>query len=209
MKNKIYFTILLLIFLPISLFAASIEFSGGYTTLSMKEDNKKITLSNTANIKIDNLEITAENINLSGNDYNYIECTNNVNFHDSENQLTLRCSSLKYYRDKDQIIVEGWVEIDDLKNSIYATASYMEYDLANSILDLSIEVKLLHSSEDDIMKCSCDILRVDLEDKNISLLGNSKVLYQDNTYKANAISINLNNNDISMDGSIEANITTE
>lgn len=210
MKNKKnIITLFLLLFFPIFLFASSIEFSGGYTTLSMKEENKKITLSNSANVKIDDLTILADSITLSGDDYNYIECTGNVKFQDSENEITLRCSSLKYYRDKNQIIIDGWVEFDDLKNSIYATATYLEYDTENSILDLSVEVKLLHSSDDDIMKCSCDILRVNLEDKNISLLGNSSVIWQDNTYKANAISINLNNNDISMDGSIEANITTK
>lgn len=85
----------------------------------------------------------------------------------------------------------------------------MEYDLDNSIIDLLVEVKLLHDSDNEIMRCNCDILRFNLETNNISLLGNSRVFWQKNTYKAQAISINLNNNDISMDGSIEANIQTE
>lgn len=208
MKNKIKFT-LILMFLTTTLYASSpINFSGGYTTLSMREGNQFITLSNSANVILDKLEITADKIQLSGEDYNEIECSGNITFIDKENEITLRCSVLKYNREQEKLIIDSWVEIDDLKNSIYSTASYLEYDLQNSIIDLLVEVTLLHDSDNEIMKCNCDILRFDLEANNLSLLGNSKVVWKDNTYKAQAISINLNNNDISMDGSIEANINT-
>lgn len=175
----------------------------------MREGNQQISLSNGANVKFDNVEITANNITLSGEKYNNIECEGNITFKDNENEITLRCSSLKYNREKNNIVINSWVEIDDLKNNIYSTASYLEYDLENNIIDLLVEVKLLYSDEAEVMKCYCDILRLDLEDKNLSLLGNSKVVWQGNTYKAHAITINLNNNDISMDGSIEADITTK
>ncbi|MCY1152309.1 MAG: hypothetical protein ACPKMZ_05820 [Pleomorphochaeta sp.] len=208
MRNKLL-TILFLLFILSPLTAASISFSGGYTTLSMREGNQQINLSNSANVAIDNIEISANEISLKGEDYDYIECNGNITFKDNDNQLTIRCSSLKYNRDTEEIIIEGWVEIDDLKNNIYATASYLQYNVEKAIIDLSVEVKLLHSSDDEVMKCSCDILRLDLEDKNVSLLGDSKVEWEENTYKAHAISINLNNNDISMDGSIEASINTK
>jgi len=106
------------------------------------------------------------------------------------------------------IKINGFNEINDLKNSIYATSSYLEYNLERKTLDLMIEVKLLHDSDNKIMKCSSDSLRFDIKNNILSLLGSSKVEWNSNTYKAQAMSINLNNNDISMDGNIEANITT-
>jgi lipopolysaccharide export system protein LptA len=208
MKKVIKALILLLVISP-TIFASSINFSSGYTTLSMKEGNQQVSLNNSAYVKIDNLELTADQIDISGENYNDIECNNNVKFIDSENEITLRCSSLKYNQSTKVLLINGWVEINDLKNNIFATASYLKYDLENSLLDLMIEVKLLHDSDNSIMKCNSDSLRFDMRNNNLSLLGNSKVIWQNNTYSAQAISINLENNDISMDGNIEANITTE
>lgn len=207
MKKTIKILLTFLLFAS-SLFASSISFSAGYTTLSMKEGNQNVSLSNGSKVTLDNLDISADQINLSGEDYKYIECINFVKFIDKENEITLRCSNLKFNQDNQTIIINGWCEIDDKKNNIYATSSYLEYNLENKILDLMIEVKLLHDSDNKIMKCSSDSLRFDLKNNILALLGSSQVLWDSNTYKAQAMTINLNNNDISMDGNIEANITS-
>jgi len=210
LNKKLYLIIIIIIsiFAPYSIFSSPISFSGGYTTLSMKEGNQKITLNSNAKVELETLEIKADKIELSGENYNDIECNGNISFIDKENQITIRCSTLKYNQREETLIIDSWVEINDLKNSIYATAGYLEYDLKNSIIDLLVEVKLLHASEEDVMKCNCDILRFNLKDNNFSMLGNSEVNWKGDSYKAQAITINLNNNDISMDGSIEANINT-
>lgn len=207
MKKKINILLIILVFTS-SIYASSISFSSGYTTLSMQEGNEKVSLSNSAFVEIDNLEITADEITLSGKDYQDIECKTNIVFLDKENQISLRCSYLTYNQNTSLIKVKGFNEINDTKNSIYATSSYLEYNLENKTLDLMIEVKLLHDSDNQIMKCSTDSLRFDLENNILSLIGSSKVDWDSNTYKAQAMTINLNNNDISMDGNIEASINT-
>ncbi|MGD1822004.1 MAG: hypothetical protein ACPKM0_04480 [Pleomorphochaeta sp.] len=207
MKKQINIIIILL-FINIAAYASNINFNSGYTTLSMQEGNKKVSLSNSAYVQIDDLEITAEQITLSGEDYKYVECVENITFYDRENEITLKCSSLKYNQETQVLVINGWNEINDTKNSIYATSSYLEYNLDAMTLDLMIEVKLLHDSDDKIMKCNSDTLRFDLDNNILSLLGSSKVDWDSNTYQANAMTINLNNNDISMDGNIEANIYT-
>lgn len=207
--KKIISILFLLSLISSSIFASSINFSSGYTNVSMQEGNQFVSLSNNAKVEIDNISIKANEITLSGENYNLVKCKSNIEFVDSDNKLTLRCSSLKYNQEKELIIINGWCEINDLQNSIYATASYLEYNLDKNILDLMIEVNLLHESDNKIMKCNSDTLRFDINNKILSLLGSSKIEWDSNTYKAQAMSINLNNNDISMDGNIEANINTK
>lgn len=199
-------TLLLLIFISASLFASDISFNGGYTKISMKEGLESITLENPAFVSIDNLTLSANKISLIGKDYNTIQCEGKVEINDIERGITILCQSLFFDRSTNTISIVGGVEIDDTTNSLHATALQLEYDIDKGKMDMSVEVNLLHIANDSVMKCSCDSLLYDRENNFLVLLGNSTVNWNNDEYRAEAISVDMDNNEISLEGSIEGTI---
>ena len=197
---------LLLILLSTSIFASDISFNGGYTKISMKEGLEEITLENPAHVEVDSLSLTANKISLLGESYDKIECTGKVVIVDESKGLTILCTSLFFDRTQNIISIVGGVEIDDTQNNLHATALQLEYNIDKGIMDLSVEINLLHIADDEVMKCTCDTLRFDRTDSSLVMLGNSTVDWKEDNYKAQAISVNMNNNEISLKGSIEGTI---
>jgi lipopolysaccharide export system protein LptA len=204
--KKINFLLIILITLSSTLFASDISFNGGYTKISMKEGLESITLENPAFVEIDNLSLSATKISLLGKNYDTIQCEGKVKIYDSEKGLTILCQSLFFDRIENIISIVGGVEIDDTTNKLHSTALQLEYDIDKGKMDMSVEVNLLHIADDTVMKCSCDTLSYDRENNSLVLLGNSSVNWQDDEYRAEAISVDMESNEISLEGSIEGTI---
>lgn len=201
--KKIKLILLILLTIAPSLYASSISFNGGYTKISMQEGLESITLENPAFVEIDNLTLSATKISLLGKDYDKIKCEGKVKIVDNEKGLTILCQSLFFDRTTNLISIVGGVEIDDTINELHATALQLEYDIDQGKMDMSVEVKLLHIADNSVMSCSCDTLRYDRDGKTLVLLGNSTVNWKKDEYRAEAISVNMENNEISLKGSIE------
>jgi lipopolysaccharide export system protein LptA len=201
--------ILLLLIISLELFASNISFKGGYTKISMKEGLESITLENPAFVEVDSLTLSATKISLLGKAYDKIQCEGKVEIVDSEKGLTILCQSLFYDRTSNIISIVGGVEIDDTINSLHSTSLQLEYDIDKGKMDMSVEVKLLHIADDAVMKCSCDTLLYDREGNSLVLLGNSTVNWKNDEYRAEAISVDMENNEITLEGSIEGTITND
>ncbi len=202
----IYFLFFILISTSASIYASEITFNGGYTKISMREGLESITLENPANVIVDDLSISANKISLLGKDYDQIQCDGKVVIKDDKKGLTILASSLFYNRITNIISIVGGVEIDDTNNELHSTSQSLEYDIDKEKMSLSVEINLLHIADEEIMKCTSDNLIFDREENTLVLLGNSKILWKDDVYKAQAISVNMDNNEISLEGSIEGTI---
>jgi lipopolysaccharide export system protein LptA len=202
----IYFLFFILISASASIYSSEITFNGGYTKISMREGLESITLENPANVIVDDLSISATKISLLGKDYDQIQCDGKVVIKDEKKGLTILASSLFYNRITNIISIVGGVEIDDTNNELHSTSQSLEYDIDKEKMSLSVEINLLHIADEEIMKCTSDNLIFDREENTLVLLGNSKILWKDDVYKAQAISVNMDNNEISLEGSIEGTI---
>ncbi|MSU07314.1 hypothetical protein FYJ80_11200 [Spirochaetales bacterium NM-380-WT-3C1] len=78
------YILVLLIFLSISLSAAPVSFSGGYSMVSLKEGRKTVSLTNNAMVSAEGMEITADEIVLAGDDYSQITCTGAITIKDED-----------------------------------------------------------------------------------------------------------------------------
>lgn len=207
--KKIKLILLILFTLSFPLFASNISFNGGYTKISMQEGLESITLENPAFVEVDNLTISATKITLLGKNYDKIQCEGKVKIVDEEKGLTILCQSLFFDRTANTISIVGGVEIDDTTNNLHSTALQLEYDINKGTMDMSVEVKLLHIADDSVMSCTCDTLRYDREGNSLVLLGNSTVDWKKDKYRAEAISVDMENNEISLEGSIEGTIRND
>ncbi|MBK5201222.1 MAG: hypothetical protein JJE21_06780 [Spirochaetaceae bacterium] len=206
MKRNRIICLLFIIINSSLLFASSITFNGGYTKISMKEGLESITLENPANVVIDDLSLSATKISLLGKNYDKIQCDGTVVIKDPTKGLTILCNSLFYNRITNIITITGGVEIDDTKNELHSTSQSLEYDIDKKKMTISVEINLLHIADNNVMKCSGDNLIFNRGENTLVLLGNSTVTWKDDEYRAEAISVNMNNNEISLEGSIEGSI---
>jgi lipopolysaccharide export system protein LptA len=204
--KKIKLILLILLTLSPSLFASNISFNGGYTKISMQEGLESITLENPAFVEIDNLTLSATKISLLGKDYDKIQCEGKVKIVDLEKGLTILCQSLFFDRTSNIISIVGGVEIDDTINELHSTSLQLEYDIDKGTMDMSVEVKLLHIADNSVMSCSCDTLRYNRDKNSLVLLGNSTVNWKNDEYRAEAISVDMENNEIALEGSIKGTI---
>jgi lipopolysaccharide export system protein LptA len=205
MKKPILILFLLL-FASLSLFCEDISFSGGYTRMNMQQGKEIITLGNKAQVTVGSLTLKADSIELSGDDFSYVNCTGTVSVTDSERGFSLVSKNLYYDRIKKTMIVNSWVEIQDTTNEIAASGAWLEFDLESGTILLQIHVRLFHATEDGPMVCKADTLTFDRNDQTLKLLGNANVEWNEDTYQAQVISVDLDTQEIKMDGSIKGTV---
>lgn len=204
--NKRAFIVTILLFLSLSLFSEAISFSGGKSELSLKEGQKSVILSGGAAVTTGSISIESGSITLTGDDWQYVECSGNVVIRDSERGLEIRTSSLWYDRVNEIIIISSSFEIDDTSQDLYATAGSLHYDMKEEKLELSMNVTLLKVSDNSVMTCTSEALTYDRENEFVSLRGKSRVLWKGDEYSADIISVDLKDDEIKLSGRIRGTI---
>jgi len=156
-----------------------------------------------AKVTVDTLTINGEAIELYGKDYRYIKASGVVNGSDSEKGFSFSASSLLYDREKEIALFIGSAKVEDLKNKVKTAAERIEYNQKNETILLQIAVTL--TSKD----ISCNSLFA-LYYRNSSLLeltGKPVVKKGKDEFKAARISVNLDTEDIRLEGKVAGTVT--
>lgn len=198
--------LIVFLFLSLSLFSDPISFSGGESSLSLKEGQKSVLLSGGAHVSTGSITIESDSMTLTGDDWRYVECNGSVVITDSERGLEIRTSSLWYDRVSEIIIISSSFEIDDTAQDLYATAGSLHYNMREEKLELSMQVTLMRISEGEVMTCSSEALTYDRENELVSLRGKSKVNWKGDEYSADIISVDLKDDEITLSGRIRGTI---
>ncbi len=199
--------IIMILLLSLSVFADDdISFSGGYSRLSLKEGRESLTLSRGSKVVVNTLSLTADELYLSGEDYSLIESSGNVLIVDDETGLTIKTSRLSYDRTRETLLISAWSEISDTVNELEASSAALYYDMDNETLTMQMQVRLLINTDSGLLSATAESLIWDREAETFSLSGNASVSWKGNTYAAEAISVNLKNDSISLDGRIMGTI---
>lgn len=197
-------TLALLCLIAFTLFGASeITFSGGSTRMSMQEGRQTITLSTGARITSGTVELTADQITLRGTDFRYVDCIGSVTLTDTERGITLISQSLFYDREEESIYIEGYLELDDGVNEVHASAFLLDFALEQGEVLLQAEVRLYKHTSSGVMACKADVLRFDRSKRQLELNGSATVDWDGDKYEAQRITVDLDTEEIAMDGSIK------
>lgn len=206
LKQKLLIIFLALVLNGAIVYASSISFSGGYTKVNLQEGSKSVSLSGGANVTADGLTIKADEIELYGADYKYVRCTGNVEVSDNQRGISLTCTSLSFDRESGKIVSDGWIEIDDTKNEAILSGAWFEYDTESTLIKMQMMAKIVKVTDDGLMTCQADSIEFDNETQTVTLKGNAEVQWNGNTYKASLIIVDLNDNGITMHGSITGEV---
>ena len=203
--------ILLLIFLclvSLSLFAddGNISFSGGTSSITLQEGDRSVTLTQGATVTVNSLVITADTITITGDNYENIACLGSILINDSERGLAIRTSRLHYDRANERLLIPSWSEISDSQNELVASASALYYDMDAELLELQMNVSLAKNTNSGIMSAKAERVTYDRAGSLLTLAGNASVTWDDDSYSASVIAINLDTEEIRLDGQIGGTI---
>ena len=199
---KRFLTIIAILALATCLWASEISFSGGYTKVSMQQGNKSVTLSGGAEVKTDQVDLSADSMKLYGENYRYVTCTGNVKATEHENGISFNSPDIFYDRETGVVRSDSWIEIQDNKNQCSLSGAWFEYNMKTSIMKLQIMARIIKIAEEKLMVCRADDIEYNGKENTVILRGNATVTWKDDTYKAAMIIVDLNTNDISLYGTI-------
>nr|WP_314992338.1 LptA/OstA family protein [uncultured Treponema sp.] len=162
-------------------------------------------LTGNAQVHVDSLAIYGEQIELYGKDYRYIKASGGVKGDDSEKGFTFSASSLMYDRETEVAEFMGAAKVEDTKNKVETAAERIEYNQKNEIILLQMAVNL--KSKDIV----CDSLFAvyNRTTSMLELTGKPAVKKGKDIFKAARISVNLDTEDIRLEGKVSGSVTEE
>ena len=188
------------------LFSASISFSGGKSTLIMREGEKSVSLTEGAEVISGSMKITASSITLSGEDWKEIESRGKIEITDSERGISIKTSILWFDRIDEILVISSFFELDDIPDQLYAQAGSLRYDMKNEKLEMGMQVTLMKVADGEVMKCSSESVAFDRNSGILSLLGGARVEWKGDSYEAEMITVDTSDNTISLSGRIKGTI---
>ena len=207
MLNKKVFTTFLislsLAFAATPLFAEKIIFSANRMTGQAGNSNTTTTLSGNAYIKTESMEIQADDVELSGDNYRYIKASGNITGKNTKSNMDFTCDSLEYDRTTKVAILKGNVKLDDKENEVNAEAQVIEYNQDTEIAILQIQIKL--TQKDNV--CSGSYAIYYKESQLLELSGNAQVKQKEDIFRAQNISLDMNTQDITLGGNVKGKVT--
>lgn len=201
-KHKLTFFSLLFSFM-MPLCAEKIIFSANRMTGRAGNTNTTTTLSGNAYIKTDTMEIQAEDVELSGDDYRYIKATGSISGKNLETHMDFTCDSLEYDRNTKIALLKGNVKLDDKDNDVRAEAQIIEYNQDTEIAVLQIQIKLTQKEN----VCSGSYAVYYKNSQLLELSGNAQVKQKDDVFRAQNITLNMDTQDITLGGNVKGKVT--
>lgn len=186
--------------------ASPISFSGGYTRMRLGDAGREIVLTEGAEVRTDTLALSADTITLSGEEYDRVACSGNVEASYPKEEIVLRSPELTYVQSSGLLTIQSWIEVVDDRNDIAASAGNLRYELDAGVMTLESHVRLMRATDRGTMACTCDRLAFDRAEGTIRLAGAARIDWDGDTYQAQEITVDLDTEEIVMDGSIKGTV---
>ncbi|QEN04817.1 hypothetical protein EW093_08905 [Thiospirochaeta perfilievii] len=172
---------------------------------SFAEHNKRSTLIGNAYIKTDTLNINSDRIELYGEDYRFASCTGSVLIHNIKENFYINSEKLLYDNEKKEATVTGNAIMKDIDNEMIIKGEYIKSFEKTSITLIQIKVRIINED----LVCRSEFAEYNSEINRLVLTGDPVVFKGDDVFRASKITINLDTNDIIMEGKVKGNISEE
>jgi lipopolysaccharide export system protein LptA len=159
-------------------------------------------LTGNAEVRSDNLLLRADTIEIHGDNNQFIDCYGNVWGHEEEKDILFYTDRLRYDRKLKIARLEGNSTLEDRQNEIVARGRFIEYDDENEITVFQISVRLFK----DDMVCRSEYAVYHRREKLLDLSGFPVVFKEDDEFRADRIRVDLDTDDVTMEGSVSGTI---
>ncbi|MCL2833913.1 MAG: hypothetical protein FWD78_12145 [Treponema sp.] len=168
-----------------------------------KASGKEITvLVGNAEVRSDKLLLRADRIEIQGADNQFIDCIGNVRGAEEEKNIIFETDRLRYDRKLKIARLEGNSTLEDRDNAIVVKGRFIEYDDTAEVTVFQISVRLFK----DNMVCRAEYAVYRRIEKILTLTGFPVVYKKDDEFRADRIRVDLDTDDVSMEGDVSGSI---
>lgn len=206
MKNqkkykKFILFLFLLNFFCNSFFCEEINFSALKMSGSSSK-NSSVRLSGKAFVQTKTMEITADEIEISGTDYDFINASGNVSGKNLESKMEFSSDRLEFSRSTNVALLRGNVSMTDVENDVSVSAQLIEYNQNTEVAVIQINVNL--KQKDNI--CTGENAVYSKKNQLLDLSGNAQIKQNTDTFRAQSITLNLETEEITLDGNVKGSV---
>jgi lipopolysaccharide export system protein LptA len=187
------------------LFAEVFHFSGNRVRTVFAKGKEHTLLSGNARVISDDNNITADSIELYGKDNTYVLCNGNVRLINTKKGTDLTCEKMFYDRKLKKSRVQGNAVMVDRENQLVVKGGFIEDNEEQEITIIEIGVRIL--KED--MVCRSEFARYFRKEKKLELSGMPLVNWKGDEYRASKIYIDLDKDEITLEGDVSGELTPE
>ena len=200
---KKLFATLILISLYAALFAEKITFSAGSMSGQAGDSSATTTLSGGAFVQTSSIEISADSIELSGDDYRFIKATGNISGKNLETKMEFTCDAMSYDRETKVAQLQGNVKLTDTENDVKADAQLIEYNQNTNIAVLQIGITLTQKKN----VCTGAYAVYQKNEQMLEISGNAQVKQNEDVFRAQQITLDLDTQNITLSGNVKGSVT--
>ena len=201
--SKKVLAFVLCLFAACALFAEKITFSAGNMSGQAGDSSATTTLTGGAFIQTSSMEITADEIELSGDDYRFINARGNISGKNLETKMEFTCDSMSFDRQTKVALLQGNVHLVDLENDVKADAQIIEYNQDTNIAVLQIDINLTQKKN----VCTGSYAVYQKNEQMLEISGNAQVKQDQDVFRAQQITLNLDTQKITLSGNVKGSVT--
>jgi lipopolysaccharide export system protein LptA len=191
-----------LIAVPALVSAEVFNFRAERMTSSQSAGKSLTILLGNAEVQSDKLFLKADRIELQGDNNQFIDCIGHVTGREDEKSIVFQTDRLRYDRTLKVARMEGNSVLEDKKNEIIAQGRFIEYDDTAEIAIFQVSVRLFK----DTMVCRSEYAVYRRAESMLSLSGFPVVYKKSDEFRADRIQVNLDNEEVSMEGTVSGSI---
>ncbi len=199
--------VIILIFLitSISLAAETWRFTAAEVSSFPTGDNPKTILDGDARVESDNMVIEASHLILGGTDYKRISGEGGITLTDTDRGITVKSERFDYDRDAKIIRFREQVLLIDEEKGIVIRCESLDLHEENNLVIMQVSVRLI---KDETVSRG-EFATYWMDDNLLEISGRPVVWRKDDEYRADRIRVNLDTDEIVMEGAVAGALTTK
>ena len=183
----------------------TITFTANRVESVIAKGKEKTILIGGAVLTTGSVEIKADRVEISGEDYNDMICAGSVSIKDDSKGFLLSAASLTYKRDVEVGLAETGVVLEDSKNDVVLKGEWVRFDQKQSIVDARIGVHILKKD----FAVRAEFARYNRDTESIQLSGQPVAVTPDGTIAADAIEGKTSADSLAFTGRVSGSIATK
>ena len=188
---------------PAMIFCEEITFTADFMSGTAGSKTDTTTLEGNATVQTSSMNISADAIELSGEDFRFITVTGTVSGSITESQMDFTCGKLKYDRQTKVAQLEDAVHLVDVANEVTADAQIIEYNQNSETAVMQIEITL--TQKDNV--CTSAFAIYKKSEQKLEMSGNPKIQQGTDSFRAQEITLNLETQEITLDGRVKGTVS--
>lgn len=188
---------------PAMIFCEEITFTADFMSGTAGSKTDTTILEGNATVQTSSMNISADAIELSGEDFRFITATGTVSGSITESQMDFTCGKLKYDRQTKVAQLEDAVHLVDVANEVTADAQIIEYNQNSETAVMQIEITL--TQKDNV--CTSAFAIYKKNEQKLEMSGNPKIQQGTDSFRAQEITLNLETQEITLDGRVKGRVS--